>query len=71
MVKYRALGILDKIRFLAVIKLLAPGNDIGGWDHIARHMNYYLHEKGLWNRQRKPFSKGGNVRIFTDSDLNL
>ncbi|GAV49367.1 hypothetical protein ZYGR_0P00100 [Zygosaccharomyces rouxii] len=47
MVKSNTLGVLDRIKFLATIMQLVPGNDLGKWDNIARHMNYHSHVKGV------------------------
>lgn len=47
MVKFKTLGVLNRIKFLTIIMQLAPGNDLGKWDNIARYMNYHLYVKGV------------------------
>ena len=69
MVKYKALGVLHRIKFLATAMQHAPGNDLEKWDHIARHMNYYLHEKGVWRRPEENFFDGKECLDFYRSQF--
>lgn len=63
-VKYGAPGVLERIKFLVTIKQVAPGNHMGKWDRIPRHMNYYLHEKGVWKRPEENFFDGKECSDF-------
>lgn len=63
-VKLSTLRLSDRIKFLATIMQHSPGNDLEKWDDIARHMNYYLHEKGVRKRPEENFFNGKECLNF-------
>ncbi|CAR27513.1 ZYRO0D00242p [Zygosaccharomyces rouxii] len=42
---YPEMGIMQGIKFLAIITKVSPGEELDKWDQIARYMNQYLSEE--------------------------
>lgn len=67
--KYKNLGITQRVKFLATIMHFAPRYDLEKWDHIASHMNWYLHTEAIWTGADENFVDGKECLNFYESEF--
>lgn len=66
---YSKLNVESKLKSLATVVYACPGGDLDAWHNIAKCMNRYLHDEGIWKSEDENFPDGKDYLDFFTTDL--
>lgn len=61
---YSKLNVESKLKSLATVVYACPGGDLDAWHNIAKCMNRYLHDEGIWKSEDENFPAGKDCLDF-------